>query len=223
MTRVSEEGRTVLLVSHNMAAITRLCKWGIRLDGGQLREFGSAEDVVAKYLALESQGCGEVVFPSEINRAPGTEYIRLQTIRIRTENGRIATSLDARSPFTIEIGYRILRPVSNLRVGFRLMAHDGTVVLSSTDADSTADEVKRQPGTYVSRSTIPGNFLNYGPYFLSVGSDTPMIQSHFLIDQGLAFRVEHTGGVGWESVRHPARNRARRASMGDPEARMRAR
>ena len=44
--------------------------------------------------------------------------------------------------------------------------------------------------------TIPGNFLNYGQYFLSVGSDTPMIQSHFFIDRGLSFNIEQTGGVG---------------------------
>ena len=54
----------------------------------------------------------------------------------------------------------------------------------------------RDPGTYVSCCTIPGPFLNYGQYFLTVGSDTPMIQSHFLVERGLAFSVEHTGGIG---------------------------
>ena len=48
----------------------------------------------------------------------------------------------------------------------------------------------------MSRCTIPGNFLNYGQYFLSVGSDTPMIQSHFFVDRGLSFTVEQTGGIG---------------------------
>ena len=46
------------------------------------------------------------------------------------------SSLDARTPFTIEITYEILRRTSDLRVGCRLLSHDGTVVLSSNDMDT---------------------------------------------------------------------------------------
>jgi hypothetical protein len=38
--------------------------------------------------------------------------------------------------------------------------------------------------------------LNYGQYFVTVGADTPLIQSHFLVDRVLAFNVEQTGGIG---------------------------
>ena len=62
MAEVAGEGRTVLFVSHNMAAITRFCKWGIWLDGGQLRAQGSAEEIVAQYLAAGVQERGEVTF-----------------------------------------------------------------------------------------------------------------------------------------------------------------
>jgi hypothetical protein len=79
-------------------------------------------------------------------------------------------------------------------VGFSLTAHDGTVVFSSTDTDSQDGE--RSPGRHVSCGTIPGTFLNYGQYFLSIGSDTPMIQSHFFLDRVLSFTVEQTGGLG---------------------------
>ena len=70
------------------------------------------------------------------------------------------------------------------------------VVLSSTDVDNTEDGLEREPGTYVSHCTIPGDFLNYGQYFVSVGADFPMMQAHFFLDRGLAFRIEQTGGVG---------------------------
>lgn len=45
-----KDGRTILLVSHNMAAIEQLCKKTILLEGGQVRMIGDTEDVVAEYI-----------------------------------------------------------------------------------------------------------------------------------------------------------------------------
>jgi hypothetical protein len=101
-----------------------------------------------------------------------------------------------RYPFTIEVQYRILRRASNLRVGLTLTTDDGVVVLSSIDTDNVEDGLEREPGTYVSHCTMPGNFLNYGQYVVSVGADFPMMQVHFLQERALAFRIEQTGGVG---------------------------
>jgi lipopolysaccharide transport system ATP-binding protein len=75
------------------------------------------------------------------------------------------------------------------------MAHDGTVLLSSTDMDDH-EELNREPGVYVSRCDVPGEFLNYGKYYLSVGCDFPAVRAHFVVDQALGFQVEQTGGVG---------------------------
>ncbi len=197
MAEVAGEGRTVLFVSHNMAAITRFCKWGVWLDGGQMRAHNEVEEIVAHYLASGVQGLGEVTFSERAYpTAPGSEYIRLLAVRIRDSKGKITPSLDIRQPFTIEIQYRIPRRVSNLRVGLTLTAYDGVAVLSSIDTDNADDGREREPGTYVSHCTIPGDFLNYGQYFVSVGADFPMMQAHFFLDRGLAFRIEQTGGVG---------------------------
>jgi hypothetical protein len=43
---------------------------------------------------------------------------------------------------------------------------------------------------------VPGEFLNAGQYFLSVGADFPMVRTHFLVDPALSFRIEQTGGAG---------------------------
>jgi lipopolysaccharide transport system ATP-binding protein len=193
---VTDEGRTVLFVSHNMAAITRLCKWGIWLDNGRLMDYGAADEVVAKYFAAGIQAVGELTFHDRLAQAPGSEFARLLAVRVRSSRGQATASIDARTPFTIEIEYEILRPAATLRVGFRLTANDGTVLFSSTDADGAERDEGRTPGTYVSACTIPGAFLNYGQYFVSVGADTPLIQSHFFVDRGLAFNVEQTGGAG---------------------------
>jgi len=50
MQSVAREGRTVLFVSHNMAAIQSLCSRAILLDGGRLVFDGSADGAVAAYI-----------------------------------------------------------------------------------------------------------------------------------------------------------------------------
>ena len=114
---------------------------------------------------------------------------------MKNGHGNISSSLDTRLPFTIEIEYQILRRASNLRIGFTLTTSDGVAVLSSKDMDNRDGELEREPGMYVNRCTIPGDFLNYGQYFVSVGADFPMIQTHFFVDRALAFHIEQTGGV----------------------------
>src|SRR5262245_43962647 len=73
---VAQEGRTVLFVSHNMAAISRLCRWGLWLDKGYLRDFGATDDVVAKYFSAGVQALGELTFRDRLPAAPSSEYVR---------------------------------------------------------------------------------------------------------------------------------------------------
>jgi hypothetical protein len=96
----------------------------------------------------------------------------------------------------LEIEYRLLRNARGLRLGVTLIGCEGSVLLSTKDLDSLPeDAIPRTPGRYVSRCEIPGHFLNYGQYFLTVGADFPMIQNHFAIERVLSLRVERVGGA----------------------------
>jgi len=196
MDSVTKEGRTLLFVSHNMAAITRLCRRALWLDQGQSRGLSSVEEVVAGYLASTKHEAPSLTFRDRLTMAPGSDVIRLIEVSVQREDGQHMSCLDARLPFRIEIVYEILKRTSNLRVGVRLLSHDGTVVLQSNDMDTREGDLDRHPGVYSSRCVIPGEFLNYGHYYLSIGADTPMIRSHFLLEREIGFQIEQTGGVG---------------------------
>lgn len=49
------EGRTVLFVSHNMSAVSRLCKTGVMLENGCIQKVGLMNDVIDTYLGDNSQ------------------------------------------------------------------------------------------------------------------------------------------------------------------------
>lgn len=56
MSSISEgEGRTVLFVSHNIQAVSNLCKTGLLLENGQLAANGPIEECVTKYIASSRQ------------------------------------------------------------------------------------------------------------------------------------------------------------------------
>ena len=95
MQDVGKEGRTVLFVSHNMQAITRLCPRAILLDDGKILVDGPAHKVVSAYL---NSGFGTMASRDwpDPTKAPGRETARLRSVRTRTEDGRVTEAMDIR-------------------------------------------------------------------------------------------------------------------------------
>src|SRR5207253_140180 len=58
MKSISRQGRTVVFVSHNLAAILSLCEGGLLLQNGRLRAEGSVSDLVEQYVKSMSSRCG---------------------------------------------------------------------------------------------------------------------------------------------------------------------
>ncbi|MGH7773113.1 MAG: polysaccharide ABC transporter ATP-binding protein, partial [Candidatus Binatia bacterium] len=133
MGEVGRSGRTILFVSHNMGAITRLCNRALWLDGGRLRASGDVDEVLAGYLSSGANAEGEMRFSEDLNNCPGSEYVRLSAVRVRNHERAVANVLDVRFPFSVEMDYHILRPSANLRLGLRILTHDGTVVFTTRD------------------------------------------------------------------------------------------
>jgi len=189
-------GRTILFVSHNMAAVAHLCAQALWIDGGQVRYLASPDQVIAAYLASSSREEPHLSFRDRPEQAPGSDTIRLLEVSVVNDEGRFAASLDSRHPFVVEVVYEVLKRSASLRVGCRLVSSDGIVILSTNDMDSTSGERDRAPGVYVNRCRFPGEFLNNGRYFVSVGADTPMVQSHFNVEREISFTIEQAGGAG---------------------------
>jgi lipopolysaccharide transport system ATP-binding protein len=193
MEDVASEGRTVLFVSHNMAAVNRLCLQGMWLDEGRLQMMGSAERVVAAYLSKGAEEEGERSWEN-LDEAPGNDNIRLRAVRVLNSHAQVSSTFDVRLPIRVEIEYEVFSPLSNMRVGFRLITSDGVIVFDARDTEDQRWQGKtRSPGKYVSTCEIPGMFLNSGTYLLTVGSDIPFVETLFFEDIILTFNVQQTG------------------------------
>ncbi len=195
MGEVANEGRTVLMVSHNMAAVRRLCPETILFDRGQIGCYGETRAAIGRYLSDHDENTGEYVAVTR-DLAPGDERFRLMRVSVMNQRGRSVSLVGNESPFVIEIEYHISRPLGDLRVGYRLLAVDGTVVLTSGDTDPDGQGVWRDAGRYVSRCLIPANLLNEGEYYITVACDKPMREVLLLEESIVSFKVQLSGGVG---------------------------
>jgi lipopolysaccharide transport system ATP-binding protein len=83
MSDVAKEGRTVLFVSHNMAAVLNLCDTGILLENGSISYAGKAPDVVHQYLATLDQWA-DTPLRERVDRK-GSGLVRVVACRISHE------------------------------------------------------------------------------------------------------------------------------------------
>jgi lipopolysaccharide transport system ATP-binding protein len=188
MGQVASEGRTVVFVSHNMSAITNFCPRSIWLERGSMRDFGKTSDIVSRYLSEGGDRSGSVVFAPEDR--PGSDAARLMSVRTLNGAGEPVNLIGANEALTVEVEYETLRRTSGLRIGVTLLGRDGEAILSTKDLDAYPSDYVREAGRYVSRCTLPGDFLNAGKFFITVGSDIPMVQANFNADRVLSFSVE---------------------------------
>jgi len=124
-------GRTVLFVSHNMAAVENLCSRAIWIDGGKVRLDGHAKDTIRAYMesvAGESAGGTEL---SDIENRIGDGAIRFTRVEYLAEDGTPCMLTRCGEPLRLRLHYRAARTIQHPSFGFRLMTGLGTLVTES--------------------------------------------------------------------------------------------
>lgn len=189
MKDVGQQGRTILFVSHNMPAVTRMCDRTILLDDGRVVADGPSYKIVSVYL---NSGLGTTAMREwpDLSNAPGTDVVRLRAARVRADDGRITDALDIRKPVTLEMEYEVLKADYTLAPYFTVFNDEGVKVFTTVDVDPEWRLRPRPPGRYTSTVRIPGNFLTEGLLFVSpaMRTLTPSIR-HFLEREAIAFQV----------------------------------
>ncbi|HZT88957.1 MAG TPA: ABC transporter ATP-binding protein [Stellaceae bacterium] len=189
MSDIAGAGRTVLFVSHNVGAVARLCSSAMLLEGGRILRRGTPMSVIGDYLGGARSGA-----PLDV-RSPNYPFV-LRSVEVLDNQGRHRSVLASHRPFRVRITYELLAPMRRLRIGFRLHAEDGTVVLTSTDCDSCGSQVSNAvAGRHAAEAEVPANLLNRGRYYLSVGVDVPMVSVVLTADRAAEFTVEAVSGM----------------------------
>jgi len=190
MQDVGRQGRTVLFVSHNMPAITRLCDRAILLSEGAVAKDGPVTQVVNSYLHSDLKTFAEREWPNP-DTAPKNDIVRLRRARICTEEGQTAEAIDIRRKVGIEIEYDVMRAGHVLTPNYHFYNEEGICVFVLHDLDPDWRYRPRPAGQYASTAWIPGNLLAEGSLLVGVAISTyhPAFVIHLYERDAVAFQV----------------------------------
>jgi lipopolysaccharide transport system ATP-binding protein len=161
MQDVGQEGRTVLFVSHNMPAVTRLCSRTILLNHGIIIDDGPSAKVVKNYLT-SNFGVPAAREWSNISTAPSGKFTRILAIGVKTENGQYIDTIDIRRSFGIEMLWEVTETGHDLSAHFSFINESGDLVFVTIDLDPEWRGKIRPLGRFRSTAWVPGNLLAEG-------------------------------------------------------------
>ncbi len=165
-------GRTVLFVSHNMAAVENLCTRGIWIDGGQVRQDGPTHAVIEAYMSTFLGLQTGSVDLREFAARRGSGQVRVTALDFLGPDGEPRAVVRSGDALTLRLHYSAASPASNLSFGFRLVTELGTLI-SETGTwhhgldipeiapgqgylDLEIDELNLIPGRYYLTAAISG-------------------------------------------------------------------
>jgi lipopolysaccharide transport system ATP-binding protein len=187
MKDVAGQGRTVLFVSHNMAAVKTLCSDAVYLANGKLASQGSTDDIVSIYLSAGRDSSSEREWPDP-STAPGNEHIIMEYIRVIPPAGAAEITIDTGAE--VQIGFKNLTAGINLDCTVYLLNNDGTIICETGKIISSEND--SLDGAYKVNGKFPPHLLNSGRYFLSIVFGKDQYYPLFSLNEAVSFTIENS-------------------------------
>jgi lipopolysaccharide transport system ATP-binding protein len=178
MGEVSGEGRTVLLVSHNMSAITSLATRCLWLDKGTARELGEPGDVVAAYLSdghdVREPGVADLRGPEPRRTSKPTQReILVDAIRLRGADDAPRSVFFEGERMRFELALTSTIEARALEMLVKVLTLEGTLVFTLTSGTMDVDV---QPGPFEVEVEVPSLPLRRGNYQVDLYLRTSLAQ-----------------------------------------------
>ena len=165
--RVAEEGKkglTVLFVSHDMAAIARLCDRALWLSGGEIVQLGEAAPVVADYQQAAMAAVRAAGEDGE-GLSSNSRFLEVQSVRlVSAADGRVIGAAPVREDVFIRTRVKVLRLPMRLGASIAMYVKNTLVFRSKQPEAVTIDE----RGIYDILVKIPANLLAETGYTVDV-------------------------------------------------------
>jgi lipopolysaccharide transport system ATP-binding protein len=218
MQSLSEGGRTVLFVSHNMPAVRSLTQRCLYLRAGQVVTVGPTAEVIDRYLADSwdhNKGVGEAGLDYYRRDRSRESPVRIVGVRVDGGDGGDPPTLRSGDDFTLRLTLRAARAVPGAYLTFWLTSQQGerVALFFSADAGFRPD---LRPGEQELACGVHGLPLSPGRYSLTVGVNEGVSTVAFDVlvdypalnvvlpgadDGGLEWPTRPWGCVHWGRVR----------------------
>lgn len=198
MDDVASAGRTILFVSHDIGAVSRLCTKAMVLDAGRQRFLGAVDEAVQRYL----QGAAaSTVGYADLRQAPGWRADRtpqLLWVSTHDEKGNRTVDFTTGQTISIRVGYELQEPIASGYCQINVFDRYGTRVTSVTNTHGHGPLPLRRSGTI--ECTLEDIRLSNGEYYLDLSIGTALPQRHSVdyVPSAIGIRVhigEYLAGV----------------------------
>jgi lipopolysaccharide transport system ATP-binding protein len=160
------EGRTVLFVSHNMAAVKSLCNKGIYLKNGMINEKGEIENILTTYLLdvpkLEFKG----IIPKDFDRLNlGKGFIT--KIEFINNEGNQISEIKFKENIEINVEIEILEELNAPFIDIKFVSKDG-IIIAYSSTQIYADFSNKKIGLFSFKVTF-NNYFQPDKYNINIG------------------------------------------------------
>jgi lipopolysaccharide transport system ATP-binding protein len=147
MQDVTQKGRTVLFVSHNMMAVKSLCTRALLLDAGRIASEGSVDQVIDTYLTAGTEMSRTGVVPEDVPRS-GTGEAYIRQVELLDVSGRLISQLYFGQPFRLTLTVEVSSQIDDAVVGVGISSLDGTRIATSYNIEGGRRAMSLPEGVY---------------------------------------------------------------------------
>ncbi|MDQ1088735.1 MULTISPECIES: ABC transporter ATP-binding protein [unclassified Siphonobacter] len=192
MKDVSDSGRTILFVSHNLTAVQSLCNRAVFMNRGQMVAVGETGQIITDYMSKINQTSliREWLTPEQ---APGNDQVRIRKIELIPQFEVGQTRIDVRTP--IKLRFEFWNFVKNAKLNLSMHFNSMT---GETIFNLASPQIEANPGLITGEVNLPGNFLNDGTYTITmmIVKDASTVLYH--LQESVMFEIDdYRGGVEW--------------------------
>jgi ABC-type polysaccharide/polyol phosphate transport system ATPase subunit/cold shock CspA family protein len=165
--QMRDAGKTIVLVTHDMAAVEQYCHRAMLLSDGKVVEIGEPDEIARRYLRLNFEQRVEQSAPIEEGGGTGDD-VRLIDIWLEDPNGARQSNIEQRQRIALRVELEAQRAIPGAQFGFIIANADDVSVHEFVAVPSGSDQDLR-PGQRVTLSVDAENRLAPGRYFIHFG------------------------------------------------------
>jgi len=166
--RMKGEGKTIILVTHEMAAVERYCHRALLISDGHIQAIGEPTEIANEYLRLNfSEDADGGPAPDPV--ATVAEDLKLLGTWVADEAGTRTNSVEHGKPIRLHAEVELTRDVSGLAIGFAIANANGLGMFEFGGPVHAEGQEALKAGQRVRVDTEVENPLAPGRYFVHCG------------------------------------------------------
>ncbi|WP_445370627.1 ABC transporter ATP-binding protein [Methylomonas sp. HW2-6] len=182
---IIHQGKTVLLVSHNIRQIERICKRVLLMDHGKIVADGNPAEICGLFYAQNDEKIKEQSHHSSSRaRKELSGDIELNAVEIINDRGEKIESINTNENITFRLNFKVNKTLENPNFGFGIHTTD-FLYLATEITESQFKNKILYPGQYILAIEIPSFPLLPGVFSIRIGIEAGKIARNIFYEEGV--------------------------------------